>query len=90
MRASLIARYREADLDAVLSEVAAHWDDVLGSGAGEDARPGDGHHAERLAALPDAGLPHLGALGVLPGERRLRLPRPAAGRHGAGRHAVRP
>ena len=54
-------------------------------GPGEDARPVDGHHAEPLAALPDARLPHLGALGVLPGERRLRLPRPAAGRHGARR-----
>ena len=27
----LIARYREADLDAVLSEVRRHWDDVLGA-----------------------------------------------------------
>ena len=52
-------------------------------GPGEDARPRDGHHAERLAALPDARLPRLGALRLLSGERRLRLPRPAAGRHGA-------
>ncbi len=28
---SLIARYRVADLDAVLREVVAHWDDVLGT-----------------------------------------------------------
>ncbi len=28
---SLIARYRAADLDAVLREVVAHWDDVLGT-----------------------------------------------------------
>ena len=32
-------------------------------GAGEDARPRDGHHAQPLAALPDARLPHLGARG---------------------------
>ena len=52
-------------------------------GAGENAGPLDGHHAESLAALPDARLPRVGALGVLPGERRLRFPRPAPGRHGA-------
>ena len=33
-----------------------------GCGSGEDARSRDGHHAERLAAVSDAGLPHLGAL----------------------------
>ena len=55
-----------------------------GRGAGEDARPRDGHHAERLAAVSDPGLPRLGALGVLSGERRLWLSRPVAGRHGAG------
>ena len=49
---------------------------------GQDARPGDGHHAERLAALSDARLPHLGALGLLSGEWRLWLPRSASGRHG--------
>ena len=30
-RAELIARYRAADLDAVLSEVGRYWDDVLGA-----------------------------------------------------------
>ncbi len=53
-----------ADLDAVLRGVAG----ALGRGArhraGEDAGPLDGHHAQPLAALPDAGLPHLGALGA--------------------------
>ena len=39
---------------------------------------------QRLAALPDAGLPPVGAQRLLPVGRRLRLPRPAAGRHGAG------
>ena len=39
-------------------------------------RPAD----EPLAALPDAELPPLGAHRLLPAGRRLRLPRPAAGR----------
>ena len=53
-------------------------------GPGEDARPFHGHPAEPLAALSDPRLPRVGALGVLPGERRLRLSRPASGRDGAG------
>ena len=56
---------------------------------GADARPLDGHHAQRLAALPDARLPPLGPDRVLPGRRRLRVPRPAPGRHRPGdRHAA--
>ena len=84
-RASLIARYRKTDLDAVLAEVAALLGRDRRDGPGQDARPVDGHHAERLADLSDPRLPRLGALGLLPGQRRLRLPRPAAGLHGAGR-----
>ena len=37
----------------------------------------------RWLPVPDAELSRLGARGVLPGGRRVRLPRPAAGRHGA-------
>ncbi len=37
---------------------------------------------QRLAALPDPDLPLLGPDRVLPIRRRLRFPRPAAGRHG--------
>ena len=47
-------------------------------------------HAERLAAVPDARVPALGAQRVLPGERRLRLPRSAAGHDGAAAGAARP
>ncbi len=48
--------------------------------AGEDARSRDGSAPQRLAALSDAGVPDLGTLGFLPVERRIRLPRSAAGR----------
>ena len=80
---ALIARYREADLDAVLAEVEQLLEGASWDGPGAHARQGDGHHVERLAALPDALLPHHGALCLLSGERRLRLPRSAAGRHGS-------
>ena len=51
--------------------------------AGQDAGSLDGHPAQPLAAVPDARLPRVGALGLLSGRRRLRLPRSAAGRDGA-------
>ena len=54
-----------------------------GSGAGADAGRRDGLDVESLAGLSGAELPFLGPLGVLPVERRLRLPRPASGRDGA-------
>ena len=78
----LIARYRAADLDALLRSVTRRWDERARGRAGEDARSRPRPPAEPLAALPDARLPGLGAVGLLPGERRLRLPRPAPGRHG--------
>ena len=54
-----------------------------GHGRRQHAGPGDGHGPEPLAALSDAGLPRLVALGLLPVRRGLRLPRPVAGRDGA-------
>ncbi len=66
-------------------------DAVLGRHAGHRA----GAHARRLvrsagqplAAVPDAELPHLGALRAIPARRRVRVPRSAAGRHGAALRA---
>ena len=80
---ALIERYRAADLDAVLREVTDYWDETLGTVQVKTPDRAMDIMLNRLAALPDAGLPLLGALGLLSGERRLRLPRPAAGRHGA-------
>ena len=57
--------------------------------AGRDARPVHGHPVEPLASLPDPLLPDLGAHRLLPGSRRLRLPRPAPGRDGPDRRAAR-
>ena len=47
-----------------------------GQNAGRLVRPDD----EPLAALPDDQLPAVGAVGLLPAGRRLRVPRSAAGR----------
>jgi hypothetical protein len=44
---------------------------------------------QRLADVPDPGLPSLGAQRLLPVGRRLRLPRPVAGRDGAGPRETR-
>ena len=64
-------------------EARAFWDDLLGTLAVSTPDRVAGPDAEPLAALPDPGLPHLGTVGVLSVERRLRLPRSAAGRAGA-------
>ena len=58
---ALIERYRAADLDAVHREVVAFWDETLGAVQVKTPDRVDGHSAQRLAALPDAGLPLLGA-----------------------------
>ena len=67
-----------------LEGVRDHWKRTLGAvqvrTPDPDARPA----RQRLAALPDARLPHVGAQRLLPVGRRVRLPRPAAGRDGAG------
>ena len=86
---ALIVRYRSRDVTAVLRAVAEHWDERARHGAGQDAGPLDGHPAQPLAAVPDAGLPRVGAVGVLSGRRRLRISRPAAGRAGARRRRAR-
>ncbi len=48
-----------------------------------NARPGGQLSGQRLARLPDPRLPHVGAHWVLPVRRRIRVPRPVAGRDGA-------
>ena len=46
---------------------------------GRDARRRSRRHGQPLAALSEPVVPHPRTLGLLPGQRRLRLPRPAAG-----------
>ena len=82
-RSSRATASQDAVADA-LEAVRAFWDGRSGHAAGRDAVARARPHGERLAALPDAHLPPLGALRLLPVGRRLRLPRPAPGRGGAG------
>jgi hypothetical protein len=81
---ALIRRYRQPEA------ARARWtaSGVLEPHARRDQRRhprSRGQRAgQRLAALPDARLPAVGSQRLLPVGRRLRLPRPAAGRDGAG------
>ena len=52
--------------------------------ARRNARPAAQRPGQRLAAVPDPGVPPVGPQRLLPVGRRLRLPRPVAGRDGAG------
>ena len=52
-------------------------------GAGGNARPVPQRADQRLAPVPDSGVPPVGAQRILPVGRRLRFPRSVAGRDGA-------
>ena len=85
---ALLTKYRAADLDAVLRRGHRLLGRCAGRGSGEDPGSRHGHSVEPLAALSDPCLPRLGACRLLPGERRLRFSRPAAGCDGALRGAA--
>jgi cyclic beta-1,2-glucan synthetase len=81
----LVRRFRgSAAVQQALDDVHAHWRPVLGAVQVRTPGPGAEPAGQRLAGLPDAGLPPDGAQRPLPVGRRLRLPRPVAGRDGAG------
>ena len=86
---SLLAKYRKADLDAVVRRGHPAMARHARGRAGQDARPRDGYSSQPLAALSDPGLPGMGAVSLLPGKRRLWLPRSIAGCDGAVRIAAR-
>ncbi len=67
--------YRDADLDAVLIGVKDFWKET-GSARFEVKTPDRSMDLmlNGWLLLSDAGLPYLGSFGVLPGQRRLRVP----------------
>ena len=86
---SLAARYASVEASrAALREVEEGWDALLGTVQVQHARRLVRPDDERLAGLPDAGRAPAGPLRLLPARRRLRLPRPAPGRDGAGLRAA--
>ncbi len=86
---ALIEKYRSLDLDSVFDAATRQWDDILGTVQIKTPDRRARHPHEPLADLPIARLPDVGAHRILPGERRLRLPRPVAGFHGGMPHAAR-
>ena len=87
-RARSSQHHRTADFDERLARQRGELGRLPRHAAGRDAGRGLRPHGQSLAALPEPRLPHPRALGLLPGKRRLRLPRPAAGHAGAA--AARP
>ncbi len=87
--ADAVRRARAIDPGEALGDVERYWDQALGTIKIRTPGPIDEHPPRRLASVPDARLPGLGANGILSGERRVRLSRSVAGRHGAGRFATR-
>ena len=64
---SLIARYRKADLDAVLSEVRRFWDDTVGAVQVKTPDRSMDIMLNGWLTLSDSRLPRLGSLWLLPG-----------------------
>ena len=81
----LVQRWRGDDAGrAALEATKAYWDAHARRGAGAHARRGGRRPGQRLAALPGVASPPVGAHRLLSIERRLRFPRPTAGRDGGG------
>ena len=76
---SLLARGGRGRAPREPPVVGPHARRRAGAHTGRLLRPAD----EPVAPLPGAQLPHVGAVGLLPAGRRVRIPRPAPGRHGA-------
>ena len=84
---SLVAKYRAADLDAVFADVVKQWDDVLGTVQVRTPDRALDLLLNRWLPYQNSRLPGLGPHRLLPGKRRLRIPRSNSGRAGLVRGA---
>ena len=81
---TLVSRFRGSTAArGALDAVWQYWKHTLGAVQRRNPRPVPQRAGQRLAAVPDPGLPPVGAQRLLPVRRRLRFPRSAAGRDGA-------
>ena len=85
----LIKRYRAADLEKVLAGAADQWNDILSGVQVETPDPEMDLLLNRWLLYQTLSCRVWARAGVLPVERRVRIPRPAAGRDGARGHASR-
>ena len=87
----LIFRFRRADASRVaLAAVHELLESHPRRGQRRHTRSRREHDGQRLAVIPNAGLPPLGAHRLLPIGRRVWFPRPIAGRDGAGARRTGP
>jgi cyclic beta-1,2-glucan synthetase len=78
----LVGRYRGTGAArGALEEVWGYWNRTLGAVHVQTAGCNIELSGQRMAGLPDPVLPDVGAQRHLPVGRRVRLPRPATGRH---------
>ena len=80
---ALVEKHRDRDFSRAARRDREGMARLPGDAAGRNAGQRVRRDGQSLAALPERRLPYPRAFGLLPGERRFRLPRPAAGHAGA-------
>ncbi len=83
-----VTRYRGADVDELLGAVREHWEELTGHVQVKTPDRAFDIMMNGWLLYQTLACRTWARAGVLPGERRLRLPRPVAGRDGAGRGAA--
>ena len=84
---ALAAKYHDpAYVGAAWERTRVFWDRLLGTVQVHTPEPATDLMLNRWLLYQIAVLPHLGTLGLLPVQRRIRFPRPAAGYPGAAAH----
>ena len=75
--------FRKTGVDAALEETKAWWNELLGTVEAHTPELSVDFLHQPMVGVSVPELSDLGTVGVLPVRRRVRLPRPASGRHGS-------